>query len=723
MPATLPIRPPDATLSVTKAARLLGVHPNTIRAWSDQGRLRYYRINPRGDRRYRLGDLQRFLASASGTAELAPARGMAHRRRSAIGLAATAVDPSELRTDGAPGGQAHLALLSMLADVIASGRELDSTLAAACRTIRDAWGLTAVGIWERAAGRLVGRTIVGTARPNDHVEAFSILGRAVELEEAVLVDRSGPEQEPLLLGNGPELAVPIAGPDGPWGVLWLAADDSSGLSERELAPAEAAARVIAGAVRAGRLADEVAHQLHRADALRRVAADIGSRLDLDQILAGLVDHAMVLFEADRAAVFLRQPGGLVTAAVARGLSPAYATAMRSVPRPSLSAEAIATRRPLFALDYAHDPRGAAVRAAVVQEGFDTLGTAPLFRGEELLGLLEVYHDRSHPWAPEEIETLAAFAAQASVAIEAAQDYGQMATWAAQLQSIQQLGARLNRLTKVEEIGQAISSELNQLIEYHNVRVYRLDDQDLVPVAMQGQVGEYVDETADMLRVQVGEGITGWVAANAVAQYLPDAAADPRAQTIPGTEDDLDESMLLAPMVFDDRVLGVLVLSRLGLDQFSADDLRLLVIYASFAAQAFANAAATERLLAQSDALEHQLDRQRELLRVTESILTTLDTPTILDLITERLGSLIRCDNIAIEVVGSSGLLQPLTARGVHAAEYLEPWEPGETGLATWVVEHNEPQLVLDELADERVNHFRTGEPIERQHHRRPAARP
>src|SRR5204862_3936829 len=60
----LPIRPPDATLSVTKAARLLGVHPNTIRAWSDAGRLRYYRINPRGDRRYRLGDLQRFLAAA-----------------------------------------------------------------------------------------------------------------------------------------------------------------------------------------------------------------------------------------------------------------------------------------------------------------------------------------------------------------------------------------------------------------------------------------------------------------------------------------------------------------------------------------------------------------------------------------------------------------------------------------------------------------------------------
>ena len=64
-------RPLDATLTVTRAAEVLGVHANTVRAWSDAGRLRYYRINPRGDRRYRLGDLHRFLA-ASDASGIAP---------------------------------------------------------------------------------------------------------------------------------------------------------------------------------------------------------------------------------------------------------------------------------------------------------------------------------------------------------------------------------------------------------------------------------------------------------------------------------------------------------------------------------------------------------------------------------------------------------------------------------------------------------------------------
>ena len=295
----------------------------------------------------------------------------------------------------------------------------------------------------------------------------------------------------------------------------------------------------------------------------------------------------------------------------------------------------------------------------------------------------------------------------------AADAVRMATWAAQLQSIQQLGNRLNRLTTEAEIGLAIAKELHELIDYHNVRVYRIVGDDLVPVAFQGQVGEYVDETPEQLRIGVGVGITGWVAARGVAQYLPDAASDPRAETIPGTEDDLDESMLLAPMLFDDQVIGVLVLSKLGLDRFSEDDLRLLEIYASFAAQAFVNADSTQLLRERSAALERQLRNQRELLQITESILTTLDPVGVLDKITDRLGNLVSYDNISIEVYDRrANVLTPLTARGVNAEDYLQPWEPGETGVATWVLQHNEPQLVTDELADPRVLQFDSTGPVD-----------
>ncbi len=512
-----------------------------------------------------------------------------------------------------------------------------------------------------------------------------------------------------VIGGRPETAVAIPGDDGPWGVLVI--DAGPGVDPAALDPALLGhvAVGVASVVVAARQSEDVRHQLHRADALRRVAGDIGSRLDLDRILSGLVEHAMVLFEADRGAVFLRHANGSAVPEVSRGLSQAYLQSVKEFPVRSLPSLAIAARRPLFAGGYSEDPRGEDVRAAVVQEGYDTICTAPLFDGPDVLGLLNVYHDAPHAWSDDELDTMAALATQASVAIKNAQNFEKMATWAAQLQSIQQLGVRLSRLTRDREIGLAIATELRTIIDYHNVRVYRLIEEDLIPVAMQGQVGEYVDESPEQLQVKFGQGITGWVAEHRIAQYLPDAANDPRARTIEGTEDDLDESMLLAPMTFEDQVLGVLVLSKLGLHQFSDDDLRLLVIYASFAAQAFANGDATEKLRAQSETLERQLVNQRGLLQVTESILTTLDPSAILDQVADHLANLVGYDNIAIEIVDPvSGLLKPLTARGIHADDYLMPWSPGEEGLATWVVARNEPVIVVDERGDERVNHFRDG---------------
>jgi len=52
----------DDMLTVSEVARLLHVHANTLRRWSNKGRIRAYRINPRGDRRYRLRDIEYFLA-------------------------------------------------------------------------------------------------------------------------------------------------------------------------------------------------------------------------------------------------------------------------------------------------------------------------------------------------------------------------------------------------------------------------------------------------------------------------------------------------------------------------------------------------------------------------------------------------------------------------------------------------------------------------------------
>jgi diguanylate cyclase (GGDEF)-like protein/excisionase family DNA binding protein len=703
-PAAKALRPGDATLTVTKAARVLGVHPNTVRAWSEAGRLRYYRINDRGDRRYRLGDLQRFLATAEapahpGAADLHSGRGV--RREPPITLAET------------PAG---LELLADLAEVASLPSGLDQALDEACRRIRLATGAALVGVWERRPGGLVPRATEaegpGATAPRRIPPGRTIFARALEQRGPIHARPGDPAATPVLGMGTDELVVAVPGGEEPWGVLVIAGAMALGPDDgRRLATA--IARTLGVIVRGAGAAEQASGRLRRSEALRRVATDLASRLDVADVVRDLSDHARVLFGADRVAVVLRDAASRISSPGSTGFSDAFLAAAREMEQARTSQRELPSRRPTTLLGPDAPRSSSRVRAAAIQEGVGSLLLVPLVDGHDLYGVLYLAHDRPHRWREVDLDAAEALAGDAAVAVRSARTFGRMAAWAAQLQSIQRLGARLAGISDVREIGNTIATELRQLITYDNARVYRVSGTDLLPVAFQGQGSVYGAETPETLTVAIGEGITGWVARFRVPQLVDDTASDPRGITIPGSEPDQDESMLLAPMVHEGACLGVVVLVKQGLRQFTEDDLRLLVIYASFAAQAMANADATARLREQSEALERQLRAQRELLRTTESILTTFDQHAVLEQITERLGSLIQCDNIAIEAVDTTtGLLKPLTARGVHADHYLAPWEPGETGLATWVVEHNEPVLVEDERTDPRVNHFREMGPID-----------
>jgi diguanylate cyclase (GGDEF)-like protein/excisionase family DNA binding protein len=695
-------RPGDATLSVTKAARVLGVHPNTVRAWSDAGRLRYYRINDRGDRRYRQADLQRFLAAAASEA-LPPEPEQAGSRSARRGAVV-----APMLTDTAAG----LDLLADLTEIGSFPSGLDPALEEACKQIRQATGAALVGIWERRPGGLVPRA---TDAEDGGVKAARAVAPGRGLFSLALESPTPVHARPGLPGPAPvlglgtdELVVRIPGGETPWGLLVLAGAMQLGHDDgRRLAGA--IARTLGVLIRGAAATEQASVRLRRSEALRRVATDLASRLDVGDVVRDLSDHARVLFGADRVAVVLRDPEGRISSPGGVGFSDRFLELARGLEESRTGQRDAPSRQPVVLLGAdAGRVGGSQVRAAAIQEGVETLVMAPLVDGREVHGMIFLAHDRAHRWREADLDAVEALTSDASIAVRSARTFGRMAAWAAQLQSIQRLGSRLSGLSEVGAIGHAIATELRQLIDYENVRVYRVLGQDLVPVAMLGHGAVYSDETVENLTVAVGEGLTGWVARFRVPQLVDDTANDPRAITIPGTPPDADESMLLAPMVHEGACVGVVALSRQGLRQFTDDDLRLLVIYASFAGQAMANADATAQLREQSNALERRLRAQRELLRVTESILTTLDQREVLEGITDSLGALIRCDNIAIEVVERpTGLLVPLTARGIHADDFLTPWEPGESGIATWVVDHNEPALIQDERNDPRVNHFRS----------------
>jgi HD-GYP domain-containing protein (c-di-GMP phosphodiesterase class II) len=177
--------------------------------------------------------------------------------------------------------------------------------------------------------------------------------------------------------------------------------------------------------------------------------------------------------------------------------------------------------------------------------------------------------------------------------------------------LQTLAGKLNRSTDVREIGMAIANELRQLIDYHNCRIFVRDGQELQPIAFQGELTSRDRPAVDVFRTRVGEGFTGRVVETGESLLLDDASTCEFAIKIEGTAQ-IEESIIAVPMHYGARVIGVIVVSKLGLNQFDMDDLRLLEVLAGHTAAAVENARLYEVQRREAESAKALLEFGRDL---------------------------------------------------------------------------------------------------------------
>ena len=214
-------------------------------------------------------------------------------------------------------------------------------------------------------------------------------------------------------------------------------------------------------------------------------------------------------------------------------------------------------------------------------------------------------------------------------------------WVAQLEVAQRAAARMAGRPTVRAVAETVADEIRAIVDYHACRVYVLrEPDDLVPIVSAGDNG-YETIALEDLGLKVGEGFTGWVAANGRPLLVPDANADPRGMTIPGT-DELEESMVVVPMRYDERVAGVIALSKLGLRQFDLADVRILSILADQAATAVESA----RAIGASTALAEDL---RRIADMSSALSHSLDPRQVAGLIAQHIGHAFEADECVISL--------------------------------------------------------------------------
>ncbi len=182
---------------------------------------------------------------------------------------------------------------------------------------------------------------------------------------------------------------------------------------------------------------------------------------------------------------------------------------------------------------------------------------------------------------------------------------------AHLQLLQRFAAKLSRITDLPEIGVTVANELRSLIDYHNCRVFVVEGEMVVPIAFRGDLSALPTTGIDVLKVPIGYGITGHVVASGESLLVRDAARCEYAEVIPGTEA-IDESLLAVPLRYGARVIGAIVVSKLGFDQFDEDDLHLVQVLAAQSAFAVENARLYEAQRREAESAKALLGFAREL---------------------------------------------------------------------------------------------------------------
>ncbi len=441
-------------------------------------------------------------------------------------------------------------------------------------------------------------------------------------------------------------------------------------------------------------------------ALRRLVADLPGADDLRTLFEDVLDNTTRLFHSDRAGLWIWNPEAEhpLSLAAGRGVPDEIVRTVQGAPIDSDLAGIRALRDDVVTTfnDIGDAGITPEMRTAYAAQGVVALTFIPAtFRGDPL-ALIVLYHRQPREWTDADLALARSFGDTVALAIGNARLLASVADLAARLRAVQDLSDRLSGIQDLRGIGEALVTEAAELIEFDTIRVYRVDHETgwCVPIAFRGTFMGTTNPAPDKLRVRIGEGLTGWVAANGRSLVLGDAHQDGRSLVVGDVSG--PESMLVVPMTYESRVRGIIVASRLGRDRFGGQDETTLGIFAGAAVQALVNAERLDQLRHQQEELEHQLVSQRRLMAINEQLLSTLDPAGVLEMIADSLKSVVAYDSLTIYRVDTErGVRRPVIARDRFAELILGYEAPLGTGLTGWAVDHREPVLANDAHIDPR----------------------
>ena len=390
------------------------------------------------------------------------------------------------------------------------------------------------------------------------------------------------------------------------------------------------------AIGGGDVAAELRREKKKLDLVAEVGSALSSALDLEDLLALLMEKVTELMEADRSTLYLLSDDGRelwskvvqggevleIRLKVGEGIAGWVASSGEVVN----IHDAYADTRFQPAVDLRSGYR---TRACLTVPMRNTMGAT--------VGVLQVLNKTGPggvplPFTADDEELLLALGSQAAVAIENSKLYLSVVAKNVELAhakaELEQKSHELNALYEVEkELSAAI--DLDALLERILTRAASLLAAESGSIALLTRTGDALElrtvigPAAERLRgrrLELGEGLLGWAVAHRQGVISNEAAADPRHASAFAREHEVrPRSLIAAPIIAGDTVQGgIEVLDRAGGAGFDDADLKLLVLIAGQVGQAIALAHARDE--------RRDQDRLASIGRLMAGVLHDLKTP-------------------------------------------------------------------------------------------------
>jgi GAF domain-containing protein/ActR/RegA family two-component response regulator len=387
------------------------------------------------------------------------------------------------------------------------------------------------------------------------------------------------------VGHYSAIAVPLIVNDIVVGVLTVSGERGRVFGDADARLAQTFADQAALALANARLYAESTQRRAEAEELARLARTLTESLDVSEVAQRTVDSVLPLFRAQSSVVRLLQPDGSLAALALGGssrerfdaghvLPPGVGVLGRAVVegRAVTTPDALTDEATRVSDDLATDFRVSGDVAVLA---------VPMRAKGMIIGALGVADRRGRVFTDGEAALLQAFADQATLALENARMFSAERSRRQHLAALAEIERELAAVLDAERLPALIVERATGLFEASGALWTLEEDGTLIPRAWTGQdlAGE---------RLGPGEGLAGVAISERRGVITNDYARSPHAT--PRFVSAGLRRVIMQPVILRDRPLGILTMSRAGIDPapFDAEDLALLQSLAAHSATALEN---------------------------------------------------------------------------------------------------------------------------------------